>query len=82
MIENIHQWTPICVMSEEEKAIDEVLEDLTDIPNFEAMTGENDLFDVAKIKPLLFTMKNESEDTFVLQTGLNLHRNCTWDSVA
>ena len=75
MDERITQWAIICVMGQDSNAIDSVLEDVTDLPAFQGMTSEDDLFDIAYLRPLIF------DGMTALSTGLSLKRDCTWGSV-
>ena len=58
-------------------SIDAMIEDMMDEQRFHGMTGEEDLFDEAKIDPI------KSDSTmFCLKTSISLHSDCaTWDQV-
>ena len=52
-----------------------MIEDLTDLHSFQGMTAEDDLFDIAYLKPMIL------DGMTALSTGLSLKRDCSWASV-
>ena len=75
MDEKLTQWVIICVIGPDSGPVDGVIEDVTDLHSFQGMTADDDLFDIAYLKPLIY------EGMTGLSTGLSLKRECTWASV-
>ena len=75
MDEKLTQWAIICVIGQDTDPVDGVIEDLTDLHSFQGMTAEDDLFDIAYLKPMIL------DGMTALSTGLSLKRDCSWASV-
>ena len=73
----VNQWIFLCVMSDDVRSIDAIIEDMTEMEEYEGFTGVDDILDEADIKPYRY------EQRCILNTKMSLHRDCdTWDAVA